>query len=276
MKSLAKNKYENVKTLLQQVTINNLFARSVIEQHANGVVSVDNEEDPRTAYIVHSYGMSLLFGETDNDEFNSRLADYLVNKNEMRKQEEWMQVFPNDWSRKLSDLLGANLLKPNEPPSQNHRKKIESYTRVNFSFNQDRYLDFKIRKIKKEYEFVPVDNEIFATFKGSVIPRHFWRNYSDFSNNSIGFALKDQQQVVSIAFASFLHGDQLELGMETLVDFRGKGFAQHTCARLVDYCLENNFEPIWACRLENEGSFKLAQKIGFEPTLYLPYFRLRV
>lgn len=33
-------------------------------------------------------------------------------------------------------------------------------------------------------------------------------------------------------------------------------------------------EPIWSCRLENTGSYKLAQKIGFLPTAEIPYYRL--
>jgi hypothetical protein len=33
-------------------------------------------------------------------------------------------------------------------------------------------------------------------------------------------------------------------------------------------------EPVWACRLENDGSYKLAQKLGFEPVLEIPYYRL--
>jgi RimJ/RimL family protein N-acetyltransferase len=68
--------------------------------------------------------------------------------------------------------------------------------------------------------------------------------------------------------------NMLELGMETVPKFRGKGFAQHTCSQLIDYCLDNDYEPIWACRLENIGSVRLAEKLGFKSTIQIPYYRL--
>lgn len=71
-----------------------------------------------------------------------------------------------------------------------------------------------------------------------------------------------------------MHDNQLEFGIETVDGFRGKGFAFHTASSLIDYCLENNYEPVWACRLENTGSYKLAEKLGFEPTVTLPYYKL--
>jgi RimJ/RimL family protein N-acetyltransferase len=58
--------------------------------------------------------------------------------------------------------------------------------------------------------------------------------------------------------------------------YRGKGLALHACSALIDYCLEYNYEPVWACRLENYASYKLAQKLGFDPVLYMPYYKLNI
>ncbi len=46
------------------------------------------------------------------------------------------------------------------------------------------------------------------------------------------------------------------------------------CSTLIEYCLENSYEPVWACRLENVGSYKLAEKLGFEMYGEVPYYRL--
>ncbi len=62
--------------------------------------------------------------------------------------------------------------------------------------------------------------------------------------------------------------------MVTVESHQGKGFAQHTCATLIEYCINNNFQPMWSCRLENISSYKLAIKLGFEPTLNLKYCKL--
>jgi RimJ/RimL family protein N-acetyltransferase len=83
-----------------------------------------------------------------------------------------------------------------------------------------------------------------------------------------------ENQPVSMAYSAYITHNQLELGIETSENHRGKGLALHTCSALIDYCLKYQYEPVWSCRFENAGSYRLAQKLGFEPVLTLPYYRL--
>jgi RimJ/RimL family protein N-acetyltransferase len=107
-----------------------------------------------------------------------------------------------------------------------------------------------------------------------VVPKYFWKDAEHFYKSGKGFSLIYENRVASTAYSSFIHDNLLELGIETIESYRGKGFAVLTCSSLIDYCLNNNYEPVWACRLENVGSYNLAQKLGFEPTLYIPFYRL--
>jgi len=50
------------------------------------------------------------------------------------------------------------------------------------------------------------------------------------------------------AYSAYIHDNYLELGIETVEEYRGKGLAQYVCSALIDYCLQNNFEPVWSCR----------------------------
>ena len=43
-----------------------------------------------------------------------------------------------------------------------------------------------------------------------------------------------------------------------------EGFARYTCAALIDYCLENNYGPVWSCRLENSISTICQKKLVIE------------
>ena len=110
--------------------------------------------------------------------------------------------------------------------------------------------------------------------KGKVIPLNFWNNATEFLENAIGYSTYCKNELACTAFASFILGNFLELGMETRPKFRGKGLARYTCSKLIDYCLANNYEPVWACRLENIGSYRLAQSLGFDDVLQVPYYRL--
>jgi len=90
---LESDQYFKVIDLLQSVEINTLFAQSVLNQKVSGSVFVDNELNPETFYISHSYGMSLLFGNINNEEFNIKLKEYMLNsKNNVHKRNGFRHI----------------------------------------------------------------------------------------------------------------------------------------------------------------------------------------
>lgn len=80
MFKLSKDKYSILLNFLPTLPFNTLMARSIACGHADGTIYVDNAENPQTYYIVHSYGMSWLIGEADNDAFNNWLREYFQGK----------------------------------------------------------------------------------------------------------------------------------------------------------------------------------------------------
>lgn len=86
-----------------------------------------------------------------------------------------------------------------------------------------------------------------------MAPKFFWRNAEQFAERGIGYTLMDGGEAASTAFAAFVEDSQLEIGIETNEQHRGKGYASHVCAALIDYCLENGLEPVWSCRKKKEG-----------------------
>lgn len=274
MKLLEKRNYNKLIGPLKRVTFNNFFARSVIEHCVPGKVYVDNSDNPKTYYVIHPYGMSLLFGDSHNKEFNDSFRDYSLNLNKIREKNEWMQAFPNNWDAVLKELFKGCLIKSSENVEKKEYGIIELNTRINFKFNQNKYFDFKKKHIVTNYIIIRTDKQIFKEMKGSVVPFYFWNSAEDFYKNGVGFSLFYDKKLASTAYSAFIHDNILELGIETTEEFRGRGFAQYTCSALIDYCIENDFEPIWACRLENYSSYKLALKLGFEPCAEIPYYRL--
>ena len=266
---LDKNDFNKVIEPLKMVTVNNLFARSVVEKRVSGKIYVDNIENPKTFYVIHPYGMSLLFGNYNNIEFNNKFKNYALNINNIRDKDEWMQVFPNEWNNILHELFGNKLVNP----ENNNRKNnvIELNTRVNFKFNQERF--FKREKhVNSSIKIIRTDDKIYENMPGTVVPKYFWNNKEDFMKNGVGFSLFYNSELASTAYSSYVHDNKLELGIETVEIFRKMGFAEIVCCALIDYCIENDYEPIWSCKLSNIGSYKLAEKLGFEPILKTPYY----
>jgi len=268
---LDKQYYNKVIEPLKLVSINNLFARAVVEQKAPGKIYVDNIDNPKTFYVLHSYGMSLLFGDWNYNEFNKQFREYALNNNHIRDKYEWMQVFPDEWNNTLINLFGKDLVK-----SADNTKEagiVELNTRVNFKFSHKKYSS-KIKTKVENIEIVRTDANIFLNMPGYVVPKYYWFNENDFLENGVGFSLFSNKQLAATAFSSWIFDNKLEIGIETIKEFRGKGFAGIVCGAIIDYCIANKYEPVWSCRLENTGSYRLAQKMGFEPIYELPYYRL--
>lgn len=273
MKLLDKKDYYKLIEPIREVTINNLFARFVIENKVDGKIYVDNTDNPKTFYVIHPYGMSLLFGDYTNTVFNTAFKEYIVNTNGARLGIEWMQAFPHNWDSVLENLFEANLTKT---PGEQDKALLELYTRVNFTFDKDKYLAYKQQNINTDpkVQIVRTDKKLFEEMKGTVVPARFWNNADDFVNNGAGFSLLYDNKLAATAFSAFIFNDTLELGIETCETFRGTGFAGLVCAALVDYALDRNLEPVWGCRLDNVGSFRLARKIGFEVSKEISFYKL--
>lgn len=273
MTLLSSNDYYKVSDLLLLVPINNLFARAVVEHHVDGIVMVDDITFPRTVLVQHPYGMSLLFGDTTNEKFNEELREYALNVDGNRKKVEWLQASP-EWDNVLEELF-AELARVISDKITNEAKNIiEIQTRVNFKFNLEKYQQYMSSRDNVSIEVVRTNKDIFHDMKGTVVPTFFWKNSDHFMENSIGFTALKDGKIGSTAYAAFIIDNYLEIGIETLEEFRGNKLAQYACSSLIDYALQNDFEPVWACRFENTSSYFLAQKLGFQPTVYRPYYKL--
>jgi RimJ/RimL family protein N-acetyltransferase len=264
---------------LESVELNTLFASAVLDRMIPGTVYVDAADEPSAYLVAHPYGMSLLFGDTRNIEFNESLRGYMLNAGHQREKLEWLQIHPASWKPQIEAILGQALVAKAGPPdrpatAQDDQSRVMEYTRVNFKFDTARYRAFAGQHAPFAGEVVRTEADLFRGIQGQVVPRYFWRDADDFMGRGVGFTVMVEGAPASTAFCAFLKDNKFELGIETARQHRGRGYAVHACKAIIDYCLENGYEPIWSCRLENTGSYNLAQRLGFVPVLYVPYYQL--
>jgi hypothetical protein len=246
----------------------------VIEKHVAGKIYVDHIFDPHTVYVVHPYGISLLFGDYENVYFNNLFKSYALNVDNKRSNHEWLQTYPREWDCVLQDLFGNLIVKASENTDNKTNGIIELNTRVNFIFNREKYLQLKKSTLSSNNMIVDTNALHLKQMQGSVIPLKFWDSAGDFIQKGKGFTLLHNGEIASVAYSAFVHEDMLEIGIETVEKYRGFGYAELTCCMLIDYCLERELIPVWSCRFENTASYKLAQKLGFEPIRMIPFYRL--
>jgi GNAT superfamily N-acetyltransferase len=271
---LEETKYSQVIEPLKTVTINHLFVKAVLEYHIQGKVYVDNVIHPKTFYVVHPYGMSLLFGDCNNMEFNKQLRNYALNIDHSRTNFEWMQAFPENWHPVIEQLFDGKIISQKDNTANIEYGMVEVNGRVNFRFNREKYLKFKSELLLPDFPIIRTDSKVFQEIKGAVVPANFWNNADDFVSRGMGFTVIIDDKPASTAYSAFVIDNKLEIGIETMAEFRGKGLAQYSCSALIDYCIEMGYEPVWSCKRENNASYQLAQKLGFEPILEIPFYRL--
>jgi hypothetical protein len=281
MKLLDRADYQRVVPGIRAAEINTLFALSVLEGKVDGQVFVDEIRSPSSIYIQHPYGMSLLFGGMKNEEFNAWLHAHMLNSGKTRNRFEWLQAYPASLYAGIDSLLGGRLIKKNpdvpyeQTFSQSEDRDVLEYRRINFVFNDAKYRRLKSGLKGDGCEVVTTTERMFDESEGTVIPRRFWNNATDFFRNGTGRSLiLGDGSVASTAFASFVIGNRFEIGVETVKNFHGKSFGAFACSALIDYCLANGYEPVWSCLSGNAGSVKLALKLGFEEKRRVPYYRL--
>lgn len=140
---LEKHNYHKASESLKKVTFNSLFARAVVEGHVSGKVYADSQNGPTTFYVIHPYGMTLLFGSTENESFNFAFKNHSLNKNGLRNTFEWMQAYSEDWDIKLNELYGSQLIKYSDNRDNTDSGIVELNTRVNFQFKTQKYFEVK-------------------------------------------------------------------------------------------------------------------------------------
>jgi len=265
--------YHLIQKELLKIPFNQYFARSVIERHLTGKVYVDDPADPKTSYIMHPYGLSLLFGEQYNEEFNAWLMDHMLNTEGKRTHHEWLQVHPHSWDPKIASLLRARLVDPRDPYD---RTKVEKHTRVNFEFDLKSFARYRdnAKDLPDGYEIVKIDPDLFQRIEGLVVPKSFWDNATDFNEKGFGFCIMKGDEIVSWSYTVWIHGDKNEIGIETAYKYRGKGFSEIASKEFIKNCLKNHQTPVWSCRFENNYSYRLALKLGFRETKRVPFYRL--
>jgi RimJ/RimL family protein N-acetyltransferase len=259
---------------LRALPINTLFVQSVLRGHADGRCQVDDPRAPGAFYAVHAYGMALLWGRAAAATEAAWLAWLRRRLVAPEHPAEWLQVYPDAWVATVEAALGDQLVATGSPGDR--AGGALRCTRLNFAFDRERYGRARgaLEAAIAAATVAPTSAAMFAELEGSVVPRRFWRDAGEFAASGGGFSVIVDGAPAATAFCSFRHGAQLEIGIETAPRHRGKGLARIAACALIDHCLAHGLEPVWACRLENTASVRLAGALGFVAVAEIPYYRL--
>lgn len=81
----------------------------------------------------------------------------------------------------------------------------------------------------------------------------------------VSFCVLRGHEVVSWCTPDCVAGRQIEIGIITHPEHRRKGLAAVSAAATAEYCLSHGYSAVgWHCNAFNTGSWKTAEKVGFE------------
>jgi RimJ/RimL family protein N-acetyltransferase len=91
--------------------------------------------------------------------------------------------------------------------------------------------------------------------------------FLDISSKSYCYGIIVDNKLVSVTDAPdmpFMQESVQEIGIATLKEYRGKGYAKAVCISLLNELIAKNICPLWSTDENNISSDRLAKSIGFE------------
>jgi hypothetical protein len=259
MHQLKPNEYQKIAAIVDPLAEYNWIIPAVLEGVNPGTVYVDDVDNPSSVFMRTEEG-SFFAGDPENTAFIQDLNRYFHDKWFNDKVTVsggaiYMVVHSEGWAEKLDALLQPRI--------------VFSLPRFRYVCSDLKYTDWQSR-IPDGYTVREIDAAMLKD-ASLDIPDHVrgwidgWGSVENFLANGFGFCTLHGNKVVSWSLADCTSGRLCEIGIHTRSDYRRKGLAAISAAAAVDDALFNGYTQVgWQCNEDNIGSYKTAEKVGFE------------
>jgi RimJ/RimL family protein N-acetyltransferase len=229
---------------------------AVIEGTSPGRIWVNEPINPQSAFMFATEG-AYLAGNPDVANFNRSLKDAFQSGSFF---EAWVKILyfvyhPDGWRERLTNFFD------NQKPIERTRRHYVCY-KLKYDWRAALPMETIVRRI---------DLALLNSPK-IEIPDHLqewmgynWGSINSFLENGFGHVCIYQNNIVSWSLADCISGEACEIGIHTAEEHRRSGFGAIATAANVEYAQSIGLSCIgWQCDAENTGSFRTAEKVGFE------------
>ena len=243
-----------------------LSIRAALEGNNPARMFVDDPANPRTLLAITGEG-TFLAGDDRNPTTieKLRLLFKQIFTGSFFPSAEWcitLSVDPPTWESWLPDLI------PTHEPDR--------LLRFHYQCKHLEYTDYR-HHLPEGYTLHRIDRALADRF--SAVQDEWldvegsWGTVESFLAKGVGFWILHQDQVVARCTADCAAGNQIEVGVTTDPAHRRKGLATAATAATVEWCLQNGFTTVgWHCEHDNYGSWRTAEKVGFQRESEYPAF----
>ena len=266
LQELTANQFEGVRPLFQGFDYS-LSIHSAIDGNNPGRIFVDDADRPRTAFALTVEGY-LLAGEHGNAATNEALRRFLRDKiftGEVFVNGDWsmsLAVHPEAWEAKLPELI---------PTHEVEKNKRYHYLCRTLKLDWRKYIPegYAVRRVDRSLLDDAADNVVREWMDIEEV----WWTVDNFLKRGISYAVMHGREIVAWCTPDCMAGDQIDVGIMTHPAHRRRGLASVAVAATVEHCLNHGFCAVgWHCNAENVGSWKTAEKVGFERSREYAYY----
>jgi GNAT superfamily N-acetyltransferase len=93
-----------------------------------------------------------------------------------------------------------------------------------------------------------------------------WPSLERFWEKGFGTAAVIDASIICWCTAEYVSKSKCGIGIEVIDEFQNKGIATATAAHILEHCMNRNIVAHWECDIDNIGSVRVAEKVGFEKT----------
>lgn len=133
--------------------------------------------------------------------------------------------------------------------------------RIFYEFAQEKA---NVTQLPDGFELTEINAQLLEKISGRIVPAFAWDSSESFLAKGRGFCVVHNEMPVAWAFSSAVSDLEIDIGIETLEDFRGKGLASAVAGKMAEYVLSIGKKPTWACHSGNIASQKTAERTGFK------------
>lgn len=239
-----------------------MFAGVVIGNNP-GKVWVDCLENPTSAIVWSDSLQCFQFlGCASNQAFCSEVKLFLENAiaNNRSQEELFFFDFPSD------EELWYPIV---------HNALADRYIQENWQYvyqSKSNSPEWTAHVISKPHCLHQIDDSFLSSIRNDGIVsnpefllnyiQQYWGSLEDFLKIGYGYAAVDEGKIVSIAISSFVYKQTHSIGIETLEQYRRKGFASSLVNMLLRTIYSKGCTVWWDCMDSNIASQRTAESAG--------------
>ncbi|NWF69375.1 MAG: GNAT family N-acetyltransferase [Chloroflexi bacterium] len=258
MQPLESADFDKIRALFAQ-PYTRLPVAAFIAGTASARVWVDNAEEPRSALIWAKSSGLYLGGAADNPAFNRMIGDIVADRVLPELEHPIFKVhFDGEgWRQQSGALLPMLTLIPLQRALLTLHKPLP----VDPAWHAAIPLGFALHTITEDLLIYRHPKNL-ERLRAEI--ETMWPSLSQFMRSGFGYCLlRADAEIVAWCTAEYVSGDQCGIGIETLEDYQGRGFATFVARAFVEHCRAHSIRPHWDSWSSNLPALAVARKVGF-------------